>query len=109
MPMPRITASLALVGLIFGLVVVPVAPVLAGSECGNHRLSSVPDFACAQPKYNLPFTRDFAAQIKRPRVTIYPRRVYPGPNATRQCRSWLTKEYRVSGPVIVPQMRCWWE
>jgi hypothetical protein len=53
---------------------------------------------------------DLAAQKKkRPHVTIYPRRIYPGPNAKRQCRSWLTKEYRVSGPVIVPQMRCWWE
>jgi hypothetical protein len=54
----------------------------------------------------LPFTHEFAAQ-SRPRVTIYPRR--PGPNARRQCRSWLVKEYRISGPVIVPRMRCWWE
>ncbi|HZP71419.1 MAG TPA: hypothetical protein VFB29_15895 [Pseudolabrys sp.] len=52
---------------------------------------------------------DRAAQKKRPRVTIYPRRVYPGPNAKRQCYAWLAQEYRVSGPVIVPQMRCWWE
>jgi hypothetical protein len=52
---------------------------------------------------------DLAAQKKRPRVTIYPRRVYPGPNAKRQCHAWLAQEYRVSGPVIVPQMRCWWE
>jgi hypothetical protein len=52
---------------------------------------------------------ELAAQTKRPRVTIYPRRVYPGPNAKRQCRAWLAQEYRVSGPVIVPQMRCWWE
>jgi hypothetical protein len=52
---------------------------------------------------------EFAAQTKRPRVTIYPRHVYPGPNARRQCRAWLAQEYRVSGPVIVPQMRCWWE
>jgi len=51
------------------------------------------------------FTHEFAAQ-SRPRITIYPRRL--GPNATRQCRSWLVKEYRVSGPVIVPQTRCWW-
>jgi hypothetical protein len=42
-------------------------------------------------------------------VTIYPRHYYLGPSAKRHCRSWLTKEYRVSGPVIVPQMRCWWE
>ena len=53
-------------------------------------------------------TRELAAQ-SRPRITIHPRRMHPGPNATRYCRSWLAKEYRVSGPVIVPQMRCWWE
>ncbi len=52
---------------------------------------------------------EFAAQKKRPRVTIYPRRVYPGPYAKRQCYSWLVTEYRVSGTVVTPQMRCWWE
>ena len=34
---------------------------------------------------------------------------YPGPGAVRQCTSWLATEYRVSGPVITPRMRCWWE
>jgi hypothetical protein len=53
------------------------------------------------------YTVEFAAQ-SRPRVTIHPRRSHPGPNSKRYCRSWLAKEYRVSGPVIVPQMRCWW-
>jgi hypothetical protein len=53
-------------------------------------------------------TQEFAAQ-SRPRITIYPRRASPGRNATRQCRSWLVKEYRVSGPVIVPHQQCWWE
>src|SRR6266852_1850278 len=52
------------------------------------------------------YTHEFAAQ-SRPHITIYPRRL--GSNARRQCRSWLVKEYRISGPVIVPQMRCWWE
>jgi hypothetical protein len=34
---------------------------------------------------------------------------YPGPGFVRQCTSWLATEYRVSGPVITPQMRCWWQ
>jgi hypothetical protein len=34
---------------------------------------------------------------------------YPGPNAVRQCVSWLQPEYRLSGTVVTPQMRCWWE
>ncbi len=42
------------------------------------------------------------AQV-RPHVTIHPRH-----SARRYCRSWLTKEYRVSGPVVVPRMHCWW-
>jgi len=54
-----------------------------------------------------PSTHEFAAQ-SRPRIVIRPR-IHPGPNAQRYCRSWLAKEYRVSGTVIVPQMRCWWE
>jgi hypothetical protein len=53
-------------------------------------------------------THELAAQ-SRPRITIQPRRIHPGPNSKRYCRSWLAKEYRVSGPVIVPQMRCWWQ
>lgn len=56
----------------------------------------------------------------RPRVRIYSRQPpywdyprpgtysWPGPNAVRECRSWLEPEARVSGPVIVPRMRCWW-
>jgi hypothetical protein len=50
--------------------------------------------------------QDLSAQT-RPRITIYPRQL--GPNAKRQCRAWLVKEYRVSGPVIVPRQQCWWE
>jgi len=55
-------------------------------------------------------THTLAAQTRRrPRVIIRPRRVRPGPNSKRICRSWLAEEYRPSGTVIVPQMRCWWE
>ena len=49
---------------------------------------------------------ELAAQ-RRPHVIIRPRRL--GPNAKRICESWLAQEYRPSGPVITPQMRCWWE
>ncbi len=34
---------------------------------------------------------------------------YPGPGGVRHCSSWLATENRVSGPVIVPRMRCWWQ
>lgn len=45
----------------------------------------------------------------RPRIIIHPRAGEPGPHAKRHCRSWLAQEYRVSGPVIVPRMQCWWQ
>jgi hypothetical protein len=54
-------------------------------------------------------THEFAAQTTRPRIVVHPRRKYVGRNSVRQCRSALVKEYRVSGPVIVPRMRCWWD
>jgi hypothetical protein len=53
-------------------------------------------------------TRELAAQ-SRPRITVYPRRNFPGPNAKRYCRSWLATENRPSGTVITPQMVCWWQ
>jgi hypothetical protein len=52
------------------------------------------------------YRHDLAAQSVRPRITIHPRHL--GPNAKRYCRSWLTTENRLSGTVITPQMRCWW-
>jgi hypothetical protein len=67
---------------------------------------------------------EFSAQSRprtRIRVTPYPYRTYsttfpvpyqqefPGPGFVRQCTSWLAPENRVSGAVIVPRMRCWWE
>jgi len=45
----------------------------------------------------------------RPRIVIHPRNGQLSPNARRYCRSWLVQEYRVSGPVIVPRMQCWWQ
>jgi hypothetical protein len=86
---------LALIGLGF-MLCAGSSPVAAGPVgCDQARSSS----DCLE----------LSAQKRRPRVTIYPRRVHPGPNARRQCHAWLAQEYRVSGPVIVPQMRCWWE
>ncbi|HMA57409.1 MAG TPA: hypothetical protein VKP52_11940 [Pseudolabrys sp.] len=95
--MSKIAKHLAFIGLVFAMNAGVSIPASAEPSCD----SRVPHAS------NCPV--DLAAQKKRPRVTIYPRRIYPGPNAKRQCRSWLVEEYRVSGPVIVPQMRCWWE
>ncbi len=55
-----------------------------------------------------PTTSQLAAQ-SRARIVVHPRKIEPGPNAKRHCVSWLAQENRPSGPVITPQMRCWWQ
>jgi hypothetical protein len=84
----------------FFMAAVAATPAAAGFLCRNNQ-------ACGRADPIV--TSELTAQTKRPRVTIYRRRIYPGPNAVRQCHSWLVTEYRISGPVIVPQMYCWWE
>ena len=52
-------------------------------------------------------SNDISGQ-RRARIIVTPRPSYPGPYATRHCDSWLEKEYRLSGTVVVPRMRCYW-
>ena len=33
---------------------------------------------------------------------------YPGPNGVRKCVDWYVTEYRPSGTVVTPRMRCRW-
>jgi hypothetical protein len=61
----------------------------------------------AGPAGAAPDDRVVVAQ-SRPQITVYPRSVEPGPNAKRYCESWLATEYRPSGTVITPRMRCFW-
>ncbi|HEY1475348.1 MAG TPA: hypothetical protein VGF53_14830 [Pseudolabrys sp.] len=85
--MPKTRVFFAVLAVVLGLnagTLVPVSAEVAGAS-----------------------TQELAAQA-RPRITIQPRQVHPGPNAKRYCHFWLAKEYRVSGPVIVPQQHCWW-
>ncbi len=58
-----------------------------------------------------PRIRFYPRYPRRPYTTLYPLPYgvdYPGPRAVRQCVSRLVPEYRPSGTVIVPRMRCWW-
>ena len=90
-------AVLALAAVLSAAMLAPASAEFFGCNPGHAKTAAVHRY-----------TEDFAAQTVRPRITIHPRRSHLGPNAKRHCRSWLAKEYRVSGPVIVPQMRCWW-
>ncbi|MGE0063494.1 MAG: hypothetical protein AB7T86_15610 [Xanthobacteraceae bacterium] len=61
-------------------------------------------------------TADDAAPVRRAQVAqsrtsivVTPRRQRLSPDAKRHCEAWLEREYRVSGTVIVPRQRCWWQ
>jgi hypothetical protein len=102
--MPNCRSFVALLALLVAVSAGLLAPTSAGS---NDRPAQVPA-SYSRSSDGSRYSHEFTAQ-SRPRITIHPRRTYPARNAKRYCRSWLAKEYRVSGPVIVPQMRCWWE
>jgi len=34
--------------------------------------------------------------------------IHPGPLLYRRCTDWYELQDRPSGPVLYPQMRCWW-
>jgi hypothetical protein len=99
----------AFVALCAAAVSFDAAPARAGS----------PD----RPADRLELSSQATTVERRPRIRVtprYPRRKYhslyplphgidyPGPGAVRQCVSRLVPEYRPSGTVIVPRMRCWW-
>jgi hypothetical protein len=50
-----------------------------------------------------------AQSRRRPatRLRVY-RNSYLPPNAVRTCHAWYEQEFRPSGTVIVPRMRCRW-
>jgi hypothetical protein len=105
--MPKSRTFLGSLTLVFVVSAGLLAPAAADVRSGRDQHARLPVHGggCSEVGG---YTCEFSAQ-SRPRITVHPRRTRPGPNAKRYCRSWLAKEYRVSGPVIVPQMRCWWE
>jgi hypothetical protein len=88
--MPRIALTLVVLILSFAG---SLAPAAAQNSSGTQQAQQTAELA-AQP---------------RPRITVRPRRIEPGPNSLRYCESWLATENRPSGTVITPQMRCWWQ
>jgi hypothetical protein len=70
------------------------------------------ELTAASAAETAPAAFDASAQARRrppTRIIVTPRRYsYPGPGAMRHCTSWLEPDYRPSGTVIMPRMRCWW-
>lgn len=67
--------------------------------------------AYAQSEGDVAATAAKRAQVAQSRTSIVvtPRRRQLPPDAKRHCEAWLEQEYRVSGTVIVPRQRCWWQ
>jgi hypothetical protein len=106
--MMKITATIAIVGaaLLFG--VAGAAQAQSPDSDGIVRQAQKKKAQQRAP------TRIIVRPLLRNRhdATEFPRTDnlgYPGPNAVRQCVSWLATEYRPSGTVVTPQMRCWWQ
>ena len=70
--------------------------LLAGVAPSAHAQQTSP---IAQPSLTTPP----ALSHSRPRILINPR-----PLLYRRCVDWYELQYRPSGTVLYPQMRCWW-
>jgi len=74
-------------------------------------LAVLPLFGAARPAYaqqtspiaQPSLTTPPAPSHSRPRILINPR-----PLLYRRCVDWYELQYRPSGTVLYPQMRCWW-
>jgi hypothetical protein len=60
-----------------------------------------------QPGVHQAVTDEFSAQRRlRPIATRL--EIFPSSRQVRRCVDWYQIEYRPSGKVLTPQMRCWW-
>lgn len=86
------------------LIRIAVAAAVAALLLAGHAYAQTGDDATPDNKRS-------RAQVAQSRTTIVvtPRRRQLSPDAKRHCEAWLEQEYRVSGTVIVPRQRCWWQ
>jgi len=106
----KMTRTSAVVIAVVGMLAL-AAP--AAAQTSNGAKSGATEFSSqSQPPRARTRIRVTPAYPYRTFSTIYPvpyQQEFPGPGYVRQCTSWLASEYRVSGSVITPQMRCWWQ
>lgn len=100
--MARTANMTALLALSLGILILPTTSAIAQAA---HETSVVTTETTAE---------EFSAQSRRAyrrapsRVRVYRGSYYPGPNSARICNAHYVQEYRPSGTVIVPRMRCYW-
>ena len=78
------------------LIVMPVAATLLGAVAPAMAQNTTSPLA--QPGVASP-----PPPRHRGRITIYPGRLL-----YRRCTDWYELQYRPSGTVLYPQLRCWW-
>jgi hypothetical protein len=76
----------------------PAAAQSTGARGVDHATAAQPIEATAQQR-----RRRAPTQLR-----VYRDRAYLPPNAVRTCDAWYEQEFRPSGTVIVPRMRCRW-
>jgi hypothetical protein len=79
------------------IMVVAALPLLATARHVPAQTSPLGEGA---PSFSLPVSPPTRG---RPRIEINPR-----PLLYRRCIDWYELQYRPSGTVLYPQMRCWW-
>jgi hypothetical protein len=79
------------------IMVVAALPLLATARYGAAQTSPLGE---GGPSFSLPVAPPTRG---RPRIEINPR-----PLLYRRCVDWYELQYRPSGTVLYPQMRCWW-
>ena len=78
-------------------IVIMALASLAIPGTARHAVAQTPAAPLAQPGQPSP------PRYARPRIEIN-----PAPLLHRRCVDWYELQYRPSGTVLYPQMRCWW-
>jgi hypothetical protein len=79
------------------LIVIMALAALAMPGTAQHATAQAPPIAQSSEPYYPP------PRYVRRRIEINPR-----PLLYRRCVDWYELQYRPSGTVLYPQMRCWW-
>ena len=97
----RLKGLVMLAGLAFAVSAMPLAGTLPAEaqvvRDDGQRVTITPPGVVAQPRRRAPT-----------RLYISRERTYLPPTAVRTCDAWYEQEFRPSGTVIVPRMRCRW-
>jgi hypothetical protein len=77
-----------------------IVAALALSGAPRPAAAQISPLGQGQPSFSLPVPPPTRG---RPRIEINPPRLL-----YRRCVDWYELQYRSSGTVLYPQMRCWW-